>query len=174
MRRALTFVAGAVAFGAILALGIAVAGLASTSSLGGLAQTTNETTETTEKPTTTRFRAVLTTRAEVPRPTGTKAGAAGTFVVPLTQSGGSYSISWTLTFRKLTGRAAAAHIHRGKPGTAGPVLVGLCGPCRSGQKGKAKISKRVAAAVKAGRTYVNVHTARNQAGEIRGQIRKVG
>jgi hypothetical protein len=170
MRRIATGAAGAVAVAAILALGIAVAGLASSGSLGGIAQTTSE--ETTEKPTVTKFRAVATPGAEVPKPTGVKAGARGVFGLTKTESSGSFSIAWTLTFRNLTGRAAAAHIHRGKVGRAGPVLVGLCGPCRSGQKGKAKISKRVAAAIKGGVTYVNVHTATNAAGEIRGQIRK--
>jgi hypothetical protein len=173
MRRIVTAATGAVAVVAILALGIAVAGLASSGSFTGLAATTSEeTTETTEKPTTTKFRAALTTRAEVPRPSGTKAGAGGTFTLTKTESSGSFTIAWTLSFKNLTGRAAAAHIHRGKVGKTGPVLVSLCGPCRSGQKGKAKISKSVAAAIKAGATYVNVHTARNAAGEIRGQIKK--
>ena len=42
MRRIATGAAGAVAVAAILALGIAVAGLASSGSLGGIAQTTSE------------------------------------------------------------------------------------------------------------------------------------
>jgi len=173
MRRIVTVASGGVAVPAILALGIAVAGLASSGSLGGIGQTTSEeTTETTEKPTTTRFRAVATPGAEVPRPTGVRARARGTFNLTKTESSGSFSIAWTLTFRNLTGRAAAAHIHRGKVGKAGPVLVSLCGPCRSGQKGRANISKRVATAIKAGTTYVNIHTARNAAGEIRGQIKR--
>lgn len=170
MRRALTFVTGAFAVVAILALGIAVAGLASTSSLGGIAATTTE--DTSEKPTTTKYRAAATAGAEVPKATGTKAGAGGTFVVPLTESAGSYSIAWTLAFKNLTGPAGAAHIHKGKAGKAGPVLVSLCGPCKSGQKGKAKISKAAATAIKGGAAYVNVHTEKNAAGEIRGQIKK--
>ena len=170
MRRIVTAVSGAVAVAAVLALGIAVAGLASSGSLGGIAATTTE--DTTEKPTTTKYRAALTAGSEVPKPTGAKAGARGTFDLTKTESSGSFSIAWTLGFKNLTGRAAAAHIHRGKVGKAGPVLVSLCGPCRSGQKGKAKISKSVAAAIKAGTTYVNVHTAKNAAGEIRGQIKK--
>lgn len=173
MRRIATVASGAVAVVAILALGVAVAGLASSGSFSGLAQTTSEeTTETTEKPATTRFRAVATPGAEVPKPTGVRAGARGVFTLTKTESAGSFSIAWTLTFRNLTGRAAAAHIHRGKPGKAGPVLVSLCAPCKNGQKGKARISKGVATAIKGGATYVNVHTARNQSGEIRGQIRK--
>lgn len=171
MRRTLTAVSSALAAAAIVALGIAVAGLASTSSSSGVAGTTSETT-TTEEPKTTKFRAALTARAEVPKPTGVKAGAGGTFKIDLTDSSGSYSIAWTLTYRNLTGRAQAAHIHKGKPGKAGPVVVGLCGPCRSGRKGKAKVSKTVASAMKAGTAYVNVHTAKNAPGEIRGQIKK--
>lgn len=176
MRKALTFVSGAVAASAILALGIAMAALASTSSFGGIGQTTSEDTttseETTEQPTTTKYRAALTTRAEVPKPKGVRTGAGGTFTVPVTLSSGSYSIAWTLTFKNLTGRAQAAHIHKGKPGKAGRVLVTLCGPCRSGRKGKANISKTVASAIKDGSAYVNVHTKKNPAGELRGQIKK--
>ncbi|MBA3434303.1 MAG: CHRD domain-containing protein [Actinobacteria bacterium] len=171
MRKSLTVVSGGVAVAAILALGVAVAGLASTSSSSGIGQSTSETT-TTEGPKTTKHRAALTAAAEVPRPKGVKAGAGGTFKVDLTDSSGSYSIAWTLTYKNLTGRAAAAHIHRGKPGKAGPVVVSLCAPCRSGGKGKAKVSKTVANLMKGGSAYVNVHTAKNAAGEIRGQIKK--
>jgi CHRD domain len=173
MRRILTVTSGAGAVAAILALGIAVASLASNSSVSDTtSETTTSETTTTEGPKTTKYRAALTARAEVPRPKGVRTGAGGTFKIDLTESDGSYSISWTLTYRALTGRALAAHVHRGKPGKAGPVLVGLCQPCRSGKKGKAKVSKTVASAMKRGVTYVNVHTTRNAAGEIRGQIRK--
>lgn len=176
MRRIATVASGAVAVVAILALGVAVAGLASSGSFVGLAQTTSEetteTTETTEKPKTTRFRAVATPGAEVPKPVGVRPGARGVFTLTKTESGGTFSIAWTLTFRNLTGQASAAHIHRGRIGRAGPVLVSLCAPCRSGQQGKARISKSAATAIAGGLAYVNVHTARNRAGEIRGQIKK--
>ena len=61
---------------------------------------------------------------------------------------------------------------RGKPGKAGPVLLALCGPCKSGQTGKAPLSETAGNAVKIGGAYVNVHTAKNPGGEIRGQIGK--
>ena len=171
MRRPMTVVSSSVAGAAIVALGIAVAGLASSSSSSGGAQSTSETT-TTEAPKTTKHRAALTVRAEVPGPKGVRAGVGGAFKLDLTDSSGSYSIAWTLTYRNLTGRAQAAHIHKGRPGKAGPVIVGLCGPCSSGRKGKAKVSKTVASAIRAGTAYVNVHTATNAAGEIRGQVKK--
>jgi CHRD domain len=164
-------VAGA---GVALAGGLVLAALASsTGSAAPHAGTTSE-TETTEQPHTTRFRAPISATAEVPKPTGVRANAGGTFGVTLTEKGTSYSVKWTLTFRNLTGAATGAHIHRGKAGKPGPVVVPLCGPCKAGRTGSAKVSKAVVTAMKAGSTYVNVHTAKNKAGEIRGQIRKVG
>jgi hypothetical protein len=79
-------------------------------------------------------------------------------------------LTWKLTFSGLTGSANAAHIHVGKKGKAGNVLVPLCGPCKSGQKGTAKVSAMVVRDIQKGLTYVNVHTAKNAAGEIRGQL----
>ena len=43
---------------------------------------------------------------------------------------------------------------------------------RSGARGFARVNAKTLTALLAGRTYVNVHTARNAAGEIRGQIAK--
>ncbi len=62
----------------------------------------------------------------------------------------------------------------GKVGAAGPVIVPLCGPCKSGQTGKATISGAVIKALESGKAYVNVHTAKNAAGEIRGQVKVSG
>lgn len=111
---------------------------------------------------------------EVPKPTGVGGNARGTFSAGLTRTGVRGTLSWRLTFRGLTGAAGAAHIHLAKPGVAGPVAVALCGPCRSGVRGTARLKARTVTALLAGRTYVNVHTAKNPAGEIRGQIRKGG
>jgi hypothetical protein len=51
------------------------------------------------------------------------------------------------------------------------VAVPICGPCRNGQTGKVRITKAVVAALEGGNAYVNVHTAKNAAGEIRGQVK---
>jgi CHRD domain-containing protein len=74
----------------------------------------------------------------------------------------------------MLGKALAAHIHVGKPGVAGPVVVPLCRPCRTGQTGTAKISKAVIAALEGHRAYVNVHTATHAPGEVRGQVKVTG
>jgi hypothetical protein len=115
-------------------------------------------------------RSALSARQEVPRPKGNTRRAAGSLVASVTKEGTTGSLTWRLTYSRLTGRAVAAHIHIGRVGRAGPVAVALCGPCRNGQRGNAVVNAATLAALEAGRAYVNVHTARNPAGEIRGQL----
>ena len=115
----------------------------------------------------------LNARQEVPRPKGRANRARGTFRATVTKIGTTGTLAWRVTFGRLTGRAVAAHVHVARPGRAGPVAVPLCGPCRSGARGTATLRPSVFAALEAGRAYVNVHTARNPAGEIRGQLPRV-
>jgi Cu/Zn superoxide dismutase len=115
----------------------------------------------------------LNARQERPKPKGNVRRATGTFTATVTKSGTTGTIAWRLRFSGLTGRAAAAHIHIGQRGKAGPVAVPLCGPCRNGARGTANVTAAVLAALEKGRAYVNVHTKKNPAGEIRGQIRAV-
>lgn len=122
----------------------------------------------------TALTAPLGAAQEVPKPKGVSAKARGTFSAGLTRQGKRGTLSWKLTFRGLTGKAAAAHIHLGKLRKAGTVAVPLCGPCRSGVRGTAKVNARTITALLGGGAYVNVHTAKNPAGEIRGQVRKGG
>ena len=118
--------------------------------------------------------ATLTAKAEVPAPAGA-AGAKGTFTGKYVENkNGSGLLTWKLSFSGLTGAGTAAHIHMGKRGVAGNVIVPLCAPCKSGGTGKAKISKSVIAALEGGKAYVNVHTTKNPAGEIRGQVKVTG
>jgi hypothetical protein len=116
------------------------------------------------------LRAVLGARQEVPRPKGRVGRARGTFTGTLTKSGATGRLAWRLTFGRLTGRAVAAHIHVARRGRPGPVALALCGPCRNGARGTGTVPATLIAALDAGRAYVNVHTPRNAAGEIRGQI----
>jgi hypothetical protein len=119
---------------------------------------------------TSTYRAAMSPGGEVPKPKA-PAGAKGAFSATVTESGSTRTISWKLTFSGLSGKAVAAHIHKGKAGVAGAVIVPLCGPCKNGQTGKVKISKDVADVLERGVAYVNVHTSKNAAGEIRGQIK---
>jgi CHRD domain len=110
---------------------------------------------------------------ERPKPKGNVRRARGTFTATITRTGTSAIVAWRLTFSKLTGKAVAAHIHSGVRGKAGPVIVPLCAPCRNGASGRATVDASVLGALEAGRAYVNIHTRKNQAGEIRGQIAAV-
>jgi Cu/Zn superoxide dismutase len=107
---------------------------------------------------------------ERPKPRGSVRRARGAFTVTITKQGSSAVLVWQLTFNRLTGKAIAAHIHSGARGKPGPVIVPLCAPCRSGARGRATVNASVLNALQSGRTYVNVHTAKNPAGEIRGQL----
>ena len=62
-----------------------------------------------------KLAAKLSARAERPAPKGA-ASATGAFTATLTGS----SLSWRLTFSHLTGKAVAAHIHIGGPGSPAP------------------------------------------------------
>ena len=123
--------------------------------------------------TTYSYRATLSSKSEVPAPNA-PGKAAGVFTATVTDKKGKASIRWTLTFRRLSGKAVAAHIHKGAAGVAGPVVVPLCGPCRNGQNARQAIDHDLAEALEKGGYYVNVHTAKNQGGEIRGQLQLVG
>jgi hypothetical protein len=121
---------------------------------------------------TYRLTAGLKARFEVPKPKGVPAGATGRFTgTVVEQENDRARVTWRLTFSRLSGRAAAAHIHAARAGRAGGVMAALCGPCRNGQRGTAMISHAQLRTIRAGRAYVNLHTARNPAGEIRGQLK---
>jgi CHRD domain len=116
-------------------------------------------------------RTTLNALQEVPRPKGRVGRASGAFSYTVTKTGPTAVLTWRLSFTGLTGRAVAAHIHLGARGRAGAVALALCGPCRSGASGRvANVRASLLTALEAGRAYVNVHTPRNPAGEIRGQL----
>ena len=119
---------------------------------------------------TSKLSATLNAKNEIPKQAVKTPAAVGKFVGTLTESGSSKTIKWTLTFSKLSGPAVAAHVHMGKAGKAGAVIIQLCGPCKSGAHGTVKVTEKIVKAIESGGTYVNVHTAKNPAGEIRGQV----
>ena len=79
------------------------------------------------------------------------------------------AISGSVTTKDVAG--TMAHIHRGAKGTNGPVIVPLDknGDTYSVPAGR-KLTAEQLKDLKAGNLYVNVHTARNKGGEVRGQL----
>jgi hypothetical protein len=115
---------------------------------------------------TTVWTAALSSGQEVPKQVVKNAAAHGLFKGTLSGN----TLKWRLTFSKLTGPALQAHIHMAPKGTAGNVVVSLCTPCKSGQTGTATITAALRNDFQKHLLYVNVHTAKNPAGEIRGQL----
>jgi phosphoribosylformylglycinamidine (FGAM) synthase-like enzyme len=88
------------------------------------------------------------------------------------ENGKKATLKWKLSYSHLSGAATAAHIHLGKRGVAGNVLIALCGGnCHPGMRGTATFASNVVDKIERGQTYVNVHTGKNPAGEIRGQVK---
>jgi hypothetical protein len=112
----------------------------------------------------TVVKATLAGASEVPKGSPTGKGTA-----TITLAGNK--VCWTLTFTGI-GTPAASHIHKGKPGTAGPVVVPLGGAFKA--KGCTTASAALVRAI--GRTpgayYVNIHTAKFPGGAIRGQLHR--
>ena len=114
----------------------------------------------------TVWTAALSSGQEVPKQVVKDSAAHGLFKATLSGT----TLKWKLTFAKLTGPATAAHIHMAGKGKAGNVVVPLCGPCTTGMTGTATLTAAELSAFKKHLLYVNVHTAKNPNGEIRGQL----
>ena len=138
------------------------------------------------------FRAELRGRNEVPV---TLSGARGT--LSLTVNNDDTSVHFVLQYAGLHTPVAAAHIHVAQPDVNGGVTVFFCGtvptgfPARSAcplegtvegdftaadvigltsQQLEVNNLPKLLAAIRAGKTYGNVHTMTSPGGEIRGQI----
>jgi len=79
------------------------------------------------------------------------------------------TVSGSITTKDVAG--TMAHIHRGAKGTNGPVIVPLDknGDTYTVPAGR-KLTPEQIKDLKAGNLYVNVHTAKNKGGEVRGQL----
>ena len=82
-------------------------------------------------------------------------------------------VCWEITTTKVQ-TIVAAHIHKGGPGVAGPVVVPFGKTFKA--KGCTTTSAAIAAAIerRPSAYYVNVHNAKYPAGALRGQLRSDG
>jgi len=137
----------------------------------------------------------LTGYEETPSAVSTTGG--GTFNARI--SNDESQIDWELSYSDLEGAVQQAHIHFGQKGVTGPISVFLCTNLGNGPAGTqpcpappATISGTIVAAdvtnlanergisagqldeliraVRAGTTYVNIHSTRWPGGEVRSQI----
>ena len=115
-----------------------------------------------------KLKATLDGKSETPPNASTGAGTAD-----IDYDAASKKLTWKLTYSGLTGPATAAHFHG--PAEAGKnagVAVAIPNATTSPNEGSATLTDAQAADLLAGKYYVNVHTAANPGGEIRGQVTK--
>ena len=96
--------------------------------------------------------------------------SSGTGTVTATYDTDSKKLSWKGTTSGLSGPPTAAHFHGPAAPTANAGVVVPIGSPGASFEGSANLTDAQAADLLAGRWYVNVHTAANPAGEIRGQV----
>jgi hypothetical protein len=115
------------------------------------------------------LKADLKAANEVPPGSG-----AGKGEVTATYDTASKKLSWKGSYSGLSGPATAAHFHTGEAGKNGgiavPIFAGAA--AKSPFEGSATLTDAQATDLMAGKLYVNIHTAANKAGEIRGQVLK--
>ena len=107
----------------------------------------------------------LSARNEVPP---NASAATGRATVTLDRA--TRMLTWSVAYSGLTGPATGAHIHNGAEGTNGPVVVPFT-VTPSPITGSTTLTEAQVQQLAASNWYVNVHTAANPGGEIRGQLK---
>jgi hypothetical protein len=116
---------------------------------------------------TINLKATLSGKTEVPPNASPASGA-----VTATFDDASKKLTWKGSYKDLSGPATAAHFHGPAPdgknaGVAIPIT-----PNGPEFEGTATLTDAQAKELLAGEWYVNVHTAANKGGELRGQLTK--
>ncbi|MBU6461523.1 MAG: CHRD domain-containing protein [Bradyrhizobium sp.] len=82
-------------------------------------------------------------------------------------------LTWKLTYSGLSGPPIAAHFHGpAEPGKNAAIAVAIPNASSSPVEGSATLTDAQAADLMAGKYYINIHTAADPGGEIRGQVTK--
>jgi hypothetical protein len=113
-----------------------------------------------------KFKADLLGTSEVPPVT-----IAGKGTATATLDTATKTLTWTVDYSALSGPVTGAHIHG--PAAAGAnagIVLPFTGDLASPIKGSATLTDTQVADLEAGKYYVNLHTAANKPGEIRGQL----
>ncbi len=94
----------------------------------------------------------------------------GTGTADVTYDPATKLLKWKVTYSGLTGPATMGHIHGpAEPGKNAPVVIPFA-KVETPIEGSATLTDAQAADLTAGKYYINIHTAENKGGEIRGQV----
>lgn len=117
---------------------------------------------------TVNLKAELKAANEVPPVAGNGSGT-----LTATYDTTSKKLSWKGTYKGLSGPATAAHFHGpAEGGKNAGVAIPIGNDIKESFGGSATLTDAQAADMMAGKWYVNIHTAANKAGEVRGQLTK--
>jgi CHRD domain-containing protein len=115
-----------------------------------------------------KYKADLKASNEVPA-----VDSKGSGTLEATYDTATKKLTYTASYKDLTGPVTAAHFHGPADAKANAgVVVPVTGATTSPMKGEATLTDAQAADLAAGKWYFNVHTAANKGGEIRGQVMK--
>ncbi|HEY1103683.1 MAG TPA: CHRD domain-containing protein [Burkholderiaceae bacterium] len=79
--------------------------------------------------------------------------------------------TWKLSYAGLSGQPTAAHFHGpARAGANAGIALGLANPVTNPSQGQATLTTEQGSELMAGQWYINVHTAINPGGEVRGQL----
>ena len=113
------------------------------------------------------YKATLSGASEVPPVT---TAAKGMFTARYLPENGLFM--WNMNYEGLSGAATMAHIHGPATETQNAgIVIGFNNPVSSPMSGQVTLTPAQFADLNSGKWYVNVHTAANRPGEIRGQIK---
>ncbi len=114
------------------------------------------------------YAAVLNAASEVPAN-----DSKGTGTLAATYDTASKKLTYTVTYKDLSGPATMAHFHGPADAKAnGPVVVPAKDAGTSPIKGEVTLTDAQAADLTGGKWYFNIHTDKVKPGEIRGQVAK--
>ena len=115
---------------------------------------------------TVHLQGTLSAATEVP-----PKASGGSGKVDATLDTDTHLLTYTIDYTGLTGPATMAHFHGpAKPGANAGVVLPLSSPLDSPIKGTATLTEAQQKQLLDGLMYVNVHTAANPGGEVRGQV----
>lgn len=114
------------------------------------------------------YTAVLNAASEVPAN-----DSKGTGTLTATYDTASKKLTYSVTYKDLSGPATMAHFHGPADAkTNAPVVVPAKDVATSPIKGEATLTDAQAADLTGGKWYFNIHTDKVKPGEIRGQVAK--